>query len=303
MYNIQYCEDLLSNYNNENRALYPRKIKFKGVEGYDVYNPTVPFDYNGRTLMIGRVEKRDSEKSQAVFFERLKDDTYAEVARMRRYDLQDPFITKIGSMWVFGGVETFAHPDNPNNLWWRTKFYAGDDLFNLKTLTYGPNGMKDIRLVELANGKVGVFTRPQGDVGGRGKIGFTIIDKLEDLCVEVIQRAKLLRQFDDEEWGGVNQPLLLDNGNIGVIGHIAKFSNDGARHYYSIAFTLNPVDGSYSPMKIIAARKDFLDGEAKRDDLVDVLFSAGIVEENEIIRLYVGVSDIEVQSIQIDNPF
>lgn len=303
MNTVQYVDDLLVSYNLENRTSNPQKVSFKGVEGYDVYNPTAPFEFNGKTLMIGRVERRDSEISQAVFFERQKDNTYVELEGMKRYDLQDPFITKLGSTWVFGGTETFAHPDNPKNLWWRTKFYSGEDLFSLEPLTYGPNGMKDIRVVELEDSRVGVFTRPQGEIGGRGKIGFTIIDRLTDLSVQVINQAKLLNQFDEEEWGGVNQPLLLENGTIGVLGHIAKFTADGARHYYSMAFTLDPVDISCSPMKIIATRNDFLDGPAKREDLIDVLFSAGLVVNGEHATLYAGVSDVEVQSIQIDNPF
>lgn len=241
----------------EKRTSNPKKVIFQGFEGYDVYNPTAPFEYNGKTLIIGRVERRDLEISQAVFFERQKGDTYVELAGMKRYNLQDPFIAKIGSIWVFGGTEIFAHPDNPKNLWWRTKFFSGEDLFFLEPLTYGPIGMKDIRLVELADTKIGVFTRPQGDIGGRGKIGFTIIDKLADLLVEVINNAEILNQFGEEEWGGVNQPLLLENGTVGVLGHAAKITADGARHYYSMAFTLNPEDMRYLPMKIIATRNNF----------------------------------------------
>jgi hypothetical protein len=51
----------------------------------------------------------------------------------------------------------------------------------------GPQWMKDIRLVELADRRIGVFTRPKGEYfGGQAEIGFTIIDNLDDLTPEVI---------------------------------------------------------------------------------------------------------------------
>src|SRR5690606_41956515 len=53
----------------------------------------------------------------------------------------------------------------------------------------------------------------------RGKIGFTKVNRLEDISVEVINDAPLLDQFLDEEWGGANEIHLLSNGLLGVLGH------------------------------------------------------------------------------------
>ena len=36
----------------------------------DVYNITAPFRFNGKILLIGRVEKRDTEFSEIVIFEK-----------------------------------------------------------------------------------------------------------------------------------------------------------------------------------------------------------------------------------------
>lgn len=303
MNNLRSCDELVEAYKKSERGVNPCRLKFIGCEGYDVYNPSIPFIYKKKTLMVGRVEKRDSEESKAIFFEKVDDNTFCLAEGMKQYELQDPFIVRIQSKWVLGGVETFPHPENPENLWWRTKFYYGDDLENLEVLGYGPNGMKDIRLVEVDKGKVGVFTRPQGEIGGRGKIGFILLDRIEELKAARLMSAKLLHQFHDEEWGGVNQALPLPKGQIGVIGHIASFTEGEVRHYYAMAFKLNPIDMTYTPIKIIAIRDDFLSGEAKRDDLVDVLFSAGIVIDNNVTRLYAGVSDCEVQTIEIPYPF
>ncbi|WP_413377270.1 DUF1861 family protein [Alkalihalobacillus sp. 1P02AB] len=302
---LQLVNQLLQQFRNGQSVLNnPSKILFEGVEGFDVYNPTAPFKWNGETYVIGRVEKRDSEHSKAVFFTLNDKGNYSPKAEIPQYTLQDPYVSFIDDKIVFGGTEIFSHPEDPNHLGWRAKFYYGTDLTNLEELTTGPEGMKDIRIVQLNDGKIAVFSRPQGQKGGRGKIGFAIINKLTDLTASVIYDAPLLEQFNDEEWGGCNEATLLSNGKIGVLGHIAKFSEGDVRHYYPMTFCLDPLTGEYSEMKIIAERANFLPGPAKRPDLEDVLFSAGLVRNNAgKATLYTGVSDAEVQSIDIIDPF
>lgn len=300
---IQLIDDLLAVYRSGAKGENPAKLCFHEVSTCDVYNPTATFSYEGRTLLCARVEQRDSEHSEAVFFYEKEENHFYPVEELKRYKLQDPFITKVAGNYVFGGTEIFPHPENPNALWWHTKFFFGKSLDSLTELTTGPKGMKDIRVVELKDGRVGVFSRPQGAIGGRGKIGFTTIDKLEDLNADVIEAAPLLELFDDEEWGGANEAILLEDGRIGVLGHIAKFTTGDVRHYYSMSFILDPVTNEYTDAKIIAERADFVDGPSKRPDLVDVLFSGGILLKGDKAELYVGVSDCEVQKIQIRNPF
>lgn len=70
-----------------------------------------------------------------------------------------------------------------------------------------------------------------------------------------------------------------------------------------MAFFYNPADGSYTEPVILAERKEFVEGPAKREDLRDVLFSGGLYEENGQTYLYVGVSDCEVQYMPIARPF
>lgn len=73
-----------------------------GVEGYDVYNPTAPFSYQGKNMICARVEKRDSEISQAVFFEETEKDIYRVAEGWERYNLQDPSITRVLGQYVLG---------------------------------------------------------------------------------------------------------------------------------------------------------------------------------------------------------
>ncbi len=302
---IQYVDELLKEFREkEAKPSHPKKIYFNQVEGLDVYNPTAPFKWNGLTYVIGRVEKRDSEHSKAVFFVLDEDGTYSIKEGIPQYELQDPYISFVNEWIVFGGTEIFPHPEDPTRLSWRAKFFYGKDITDLQELTIGPAGMKDIRIVQLFDGRIGVFTRPQGLKGGRGKIGFTIIEKLNDLTPTIIDEAPLLEQFDDQEWGGCNEATLLSNGKIGVLGHIAKFSEGDVRHYYPMTFCMDPLSGEYSKMKIIAERANFLPGPAKRPDLEDVLFSAGLIRNGDgMATIYTGVSDVEVQSIEIVDPF
>ena len=59
-----------------------------------------------------------------------------------------------------------------------------------------------------------------------------------------------------------------------------------------------------SPIKIIAQRKDFPEGESKREGLEDILFSGGLrILNDEYVELFVGLSDCQVGRAIISNPF
>lgn len=279
------------------------RLVFQGVEGYDVYNPTAPLMYHGKKVICARVEKRENEVSQAVFFEETQKDVYCAIEGWERYGLQDPSITKVLGYYILGGTEVFSHPDEPGHVCWRTVFYYGKQLEHLERLTEGPDGMKDVRLVELADKRIGIFTRPQGEKGGRGKIGFRVVNDFSEVTARACEEAALIDLFYDDEWGGVNEAVLLPDGRIGVLGHIACFRPDQVRHYFPMAFVFDPSTGEHTEPKILAERKDLLPGCSKRPDLEDVLFSGGISHEEGKTVLYVGVSDCEVQKIVVPDPF
>lgn len=302
---VKTCESLLQQYLRKNRpAQHPVKLEFAGVEDKDVYNITAPFKDEGELVIAGRVESRDSEHSDIMFFVE-SGGRWVPREGAPVITLQDPFYTRIQGELILGGVQTFPHPERPNALAWRTAFYKGARIADLKPFFYGPDGMKDLRLVELGDGSVGVFTRPQGDKGGRGKIGFNRIASLAELTKDLIEETPLLTgQFIEEEWGGANELHLLNNGIVGVLGHIACFDEHGDRHYYPMAFALDPATGSYSDMELIAVRADFVPGAAKRTDLVDVVFSGGLVRKPDgTADLFAGISDAEAQRITIPDPF
>ncbi len=176
--------------------------------------------------------------------------------------------------------------------------------------------MKDIRLIEISPGRIAVFTRPQGKIGGRGKIAYIEISSFDEL-EPAIPRAEIIQnQFSDSDWGGANELHLLKNGRIGVLGHIAHFhpchcqdldmSGDEAisritslqhhiarnddtekinrksgyhvkiRHYYAMAFCFDPEDKKASAMEILASARDFPVMESKKPELGNIVFSGGL---------------------------
>ncbi|NLY19413.1 MAG: DUF1861 family protein [Clostridiaceae bacterium] len=301
---IKTIKELLNEYLSKERNYKGEKLIFEGVDGRDVYNITAPFEDEGELVIAGRVEARDSEYSDIIFFT-CSDNVWRPRRNTISFKLQDPFVTRINGELVFGGVEVRPHPEKHGYLCWKTLFFRGKTINQLKYFAKGPVLMKDIRLIQLKDGRIGVFTRPHGKIGGRGTIGFTIINTLDELNPETIMNARLIRnQFIKEEWGGVNEAHLLKNGLIGALGHIACYDMYRNRHYYSIVFSLNPETGETSPLEIIAIRDDFEEGAAKKPDLADVIFSGGLIRENNgKATLYAGVSDAEAHRIVIPDPF
>lgn len=298
------CSRLIELYKKNHNIKSSEKLIFEGTDGMDVYNITAPFEDNGRKIIAGRVEKRCSENSKAVFFYN-HGNVWRPLEEACRYDLQDPFVCKIGNDIVFGGVKTYPHPEIKCALGYKTEFYKGSSIKDLKKFAQGPEMMKDIRLIELNGGSIGIFSRPQGKIGGRGKIGFTILKSLDDLNEEVINAAPLIEnQFTDGEWGGTNELHILKNGLIGILGHIAKFDEEGNRHYYPMTCLFDPKVRKTSGIKIISVRDDIPYGDAKRPDLKDVLFSGGILRrEDGYAELFLGVSDAEAYKLIIEDPF
>lgn len=291
------ANELLAAYRQRrSQSLGRQKIRFHGVEGLDVYNPTKPFLFNQQWVMAARVEARDSEFSQVKFFTL---DNFTDAYLLKGapvFELQDPFVCFVAGEMIFGGVEVALVPGSTTELTWRTRFWRGRDLFSLCHFADGPQGMKDIRLVNLPDGRLLVFTRPQGETGGRGTIGWVIIDSLNNLMPATIENAQLLDQVDSLSWCGVNEAWLISEFCIGVLAHVACFDDQGNRHYYAATFHFDLTTWKSTDITIIAERADFLAGDAKRDDLVDVVFPGGIFQISGFpLMIFCGTSDCEVQ--------
>lgn len=276
-----------------------------------IYNPTKPYYRHGKKYIVGRVEPRDSEKSKVMFFEK-RGDTWQVVEGSPVFDLQDPFIVENVQGWnILGGVKVKFF-DN-GEVKFRTVFYKyrnciRGDLINKdgsikKPFAVGPKQMKDIRLLELKNGRIGVFTRPSGGEFGGGKIGFIEIESLDKLEEAILKAEIIENQFSDNEWGGANELHLLSNGKIGVLGHIAHFEGE-KRHYYAMSFVYDPVMHLASQIRILTTADQFPSVESKNSNLGKIIFSGGLIRKRDgTASLYTGVGDVRVGKINIPDPF
>lgn len=280
-------------------------IRFQGVDGLDVYNITAPFHRLGQTCLFGRVEARDVEHSKLVLFSRGDDGVWAPSDLMAPLDsLQDPCFTEVDGDIILGGVR-FPVDLHDGTTGWRMEFYRLGPDGQLDHLFNGPDKMKDIRLKQLSDGSIAVFTRPQGEIGGRGRIGLTVVGSLSEVTAEVMEAGRLLpAQHSSDEWSGANEIHLLENGKLGVLGHLARFDHNEHRQYFAVVFTVCPSTGHAGPLRLIAERRDFPEGPKKRPDLEDVIFSGGLVRGNNgTAELYVGLSDAAAAKIVIPDPF
>jgi hypothetical protein len=290
----------------ENTIKKVKKLRFMNVEGRDVYNISAPFKIRRTRYIVGRVELREREMgTKSVFFKKTgRQRKWRPVPLAPIFNLQDPFLSKIKEGIIFGGVEV-EEKSEKGKIRFRTLFYRGKDLDSLNYFGNGPWGMKDIRFVELEDGRIGIFTRPRGGKAGRGKIGFRIVKYLKDIKPKTLSRARIIRNmFAKGEWGGVNEVHILKGGCLGVLGHIARFGECKKKYYYPITFKFNPGKKRFSGMKILVSRKDLPEGITKRDDLHHVIFPGGIRrgKKNRAV-LYAGVSDAESYKITIKDPF
>lgn len=301
------CMELLEDYKENKTVQNPHKLEFLGVDGYDVYNISSEFESNGEYYIAGRVEKRENELSHVRIFEKVGEYTYKAAYPELTFEyFQDPCVTKINGQLVLGGVQIICNPLNSHQIVsWHMCFYKGESLDNLSLFAMGPSHMKDIRLAQLPRGRVGIFTRPQGKAGGKGRIGFLAVDSLDEVSGEDMLKAEIFdTHFLPEEWGGANEMHLLKNGLLGVMGHISYMSEKDYLHYHPMCFVFNPETLEHTPVKIVVRRSDISRGPSKYPRLVDVLFTGGIVRHADgKATLYTGVSDCEAYCVEIEDPF
>ncbi len=301
------CTALLEEFEKKKFPYKSELLNFSGVNEYDVYNISSPFKINNKTIIAGRVEKRDVWADSTVRFFEEKEKTWSLIEEAPTLKLEDPFTTYINDEIVLGGVEVYTENNSfhSTDIGYRTVFYRGKCFSSLERFTQGPNKMKDIRLVQSNNGELKVCTRPQGGEFGRGQIGYMEVGDLKDLEEETFLKARIIEStFLENQWGGANELHELPNGNLGVLGHISYEDQEGGKHYYAMTFVYNPKTHKSSDLKILATRKMFPDGEAKKTELKDVIFPGGLVRHlNGLATLYAGLSDAQAGCITLPDPF
>jgi hypothetical protein len=294
-------ETLIERHRANKNIISTFKLNLFGAAENDVYNICQEFKSNGNYFIAGRIENRNSEISQIGFFQKVADNNY-QLTGILLPMMQDPCMEMIENELVIGGTEIEVD-EFGKIISWHTSFYKGENLTNLEKFAVAPPKMKDVRLIKTD--QVHIFSRPQGKAAGFGTIGYTRCEKLSDISVDLIENAKFITTtFEKTVWGGANQIILLKNGLLGIVGHIAKMSPGDVRHYYGMVFCLNPDTYETTEVKIICERSDFKPGAYKREDLIDVVFLGGLVRNVDgTATLYTGLSDAEAHAAIIEDPF
>ncbi len=304
---------LLTEFRKKPESLVKGELLTFNIEddGLTVYNPA-PVVIDGQTYLWARVEKRKTELDSTVrLFKEGKNGAWDVLEDAPVFkDLQDPFYCgMIDGYHILGGVQIYEDEGTPD-LGYRTVFYRyrnsytelvkpDGDVHN--PFVVGPEKMKGIRLIQRENGRIGVFYRPQGVFGGRGKIGYFEIESLETLQNALVEydRKKDPQTlngglFVEEEWGGANELSNLPDGKIEVLGHIAGFGeNSPKKNYYSMTFIFDPETRFVSNVQIIATAEQFPPVEVKNiSDQESICYSGGRVRlDNGYTWLYAGVGD------------
>ena len=281
-----------------------QKLRFSGFPEHDVYNVTAPFPWKEQTVIAGRVEKRNQELSEIVFFSEEEEGVWSPIEGAPTFPgLQDPCVTILDEKVILGGVR-FPVTIGEDSKAWQMEFYREGLNGGFDKVLTGPPKMKDIRFLQLLDGRILVLTRPQGERGGRGRIGFCVVDSLIQARWETIENAPLFDHCPEEQWVGANEAHLLTKNKIGVLGHLAEFKEDGSRRYRSMVFCIDLETGQSTETEVIAERSDFPAGDSKRPDLQDVIFSGGLLRLGRgQARLFAGLSDAEAGSLDLPDPF
>ena len=288
-------------------------LTFHGVGDLDVYNCSIPFEMGGRRYLFGRVENRaEWAASWAALFQNTGRDAWTRVPDSGIYPLEDPCVQFFGDELVLCGTHVRKEAGRIKN--YCGVFYRGASPDRLRRFAAGPDQMKDIRLVPLRDGRIGVFSRPRGQeirekYGSGAVIGFAVIRRLDELTEDLIAHAPVIDGlFGRDEWGGCNQCYLLRDGRIGVIGHrcYEDQAPDGEKLavYMNVAFVFDPDTREATEPEIIATRSSYPDAASKRPGLVDCAFTSGIVRRPDgRVDLYSGIGDTHEGRVTIDNPF
>ncbi|MDR0475427.1 MAG: DUF1861 family protein [Treponema sp.] len=287
-------------------------LTFRNINGFDVYNCSIPFTWQGNRYIYGRVEKREeTARSWAYLFMESGKDEFTLVNGATIYQLEDPFVSKIGGEIVMGGTHVRYSRNKLET--YCCYFYRGTRINELQYFTTGPDNMKDVRLVELDSG-IGVFSRPRGReieerYGSLSMIGFTVISSLDELDAAVVAGAEYIPDlFGPGEWGGCNQCYLLSSGHIGIIGHksyeAALADGQNVLVYVNESFVFDIKKHCILDEKVLATRVCYPAVPAKYPSLVDCTFSSGIVVRDDgKADLYSGLGDVAEGRIVIDDPF
>jgi len=296
-------------------------VLIDGIGDRDSYN--LAMVGSGKILAF-RCEERSSVARfrrlyhPAVLFARPHNAHWKIDTALAPFDMmEDPFCftAKTGrtTHLIFGGVTIRRQG---REIIPQTMFFRGTSIETLEREAFAViDNMKDIRLLQLPDGRFLLMRRPWGGAYGRGRITLHMLDSLDDLR-DVKHELPILAVLDDcadiANWVGVNEGHLLTARDgtvyVGLLGHMA-FADRNGKHYAACTYTIklsDILDNTVHKLcpRIIATRGCFADGPSKTKGLHDVVFPGHLEHlAGRRYRLWAGLSDARIGTIEVENPF
>lgn len=298
-------------------------LRITGVDKKDTYNVAVVGE-GAHQILAFRCEQRKSfawrrnSYHPVVYFARPNGKHWAVDEHIQPFDMmEDPFFftAKSGTQTelIFGGVKIRreGHKVIP-----QTMFFRGPSVETLDRTPFAViDDMKDIRLVQLPDGRFLLMRRPWGGEYGRGRITLHLLPDLDALHAAK-QDLPTLATLDDcgkaADWVGINEAHILTGKDketyVGLLGHVAYQDSTG-KHYAACTYTLKLKDilNKQVPQicpHIITVRSCFIDAPAKMKGLRDVVFPGHIEQlDKDRYRLWAGLSDTRIGTIEVTHPF
>ncbi len=317
-----------------------RLLEVHGIKSGEVaYNPAVITQKNtnkiahGVNIIAARVESLNSYwldpklyDPHVIFFTQ-QGDVLVSIPNTPVFrKFEDPWATWLSGpngkpQLLFGGVKVDFNGKTPVIT---TQLYLAPSVQELDVddpiaeIRY----MKDVRVAQLQSGKIAVFTRSTKGEAFPGRIGFTIINNIQNIEKAVVN-AKLLKfNLDENAKIGANEAYVITKTGstdvvkelINVFCHIATTDpikqegneifdfEKGPIHYAGYKFELdpnNPYDDTITLDKI-ADRSDFPinDKPSKGDRYDDVIFPGGTGGPKEN-QYFAGVEDARIGVIEL----
>ena len=80
-------------------------LTFSGMNGYDVYNCSIPFEWQGKRYLFGPVERREDFANSVTFLlMETGKDHYVPVEGAVVYPIEDPHVAMIRDEIILGGT-------------------------------------------------------------------------------------------------------------------------------------------------------------------------------------------------------
>lgn len=317
-----------------------RLLEVHGIKSDEIaYNPAVIVQRNtnkiarGVNIIAARVESLDSHwldpnlyDPHVIFFTQQNNVLVPIPDTPVFHKLEDPWATWLSGLngklqLLFGGVKVDFNGKLPVIT---TQLYLAPSVqeLDVDNPIAEIRCMKDVRVAQLQTGKIAVFTRPMVGKAFPGRIGFTIINNIQDIGKAVVYVKLLKFNIDKNVRIGANEAYAITKTEstgvvkelINVFCHVAItdptkqeeneiFDFDkGPIHYAGYQFELNPNHPYEEIITLlkIADRSDFPinDQSSKGKRYDDVIFPGGTGGPKET-QYFAGIEDARIGVIDI----